>query len=157
MKSEVAYIYNLSEVGDLVFTLSQPYRLPHQNFFNEEGELLGFVRGRTLIIYSNYAWNGCSPRKWLDKERGWSIGTPNGPIVDHIVQTISNGPKTVRLPQTGVASLVHDFLCQFRPKGISQKGIDQEFKYLLERAEWRWTPIYYNVVRFYMKYLVKRV
>ena len=155
MKLEDAYIFSIPDNEEIVFRLPYAVDLKHQNFYNRNGELLGWVRGREVVIYPTYKWNGCSPRKWLIKNR-LSFGTPNGFLYSHKVYNILGINRTIELPKTAMASLLHDFLCQFIPNGLTQRQIDKAFLYQLEMVEWKLAWLYYKAVRFYMLFVEKR-
>lgn len=80
-----------------------------------------------LIISKDYAWDGCTPKKW------WGIwwGTPD-------------------FESTILASLVHDALIQFQNTKYSpfnRKQIDEYFKYILNKKYFIFENIYYMGVR----------
>ena len=67
-------------------------------FYSADGKPRGRIDARGIVLGANYAWNGCSPKRWV-WPFGW-IGTPDFPA----------GRK-----QTGIvlASGFHDLLYQF--------------------------------------------
>lgn len=81
----------------------------------------------TITISSNYAWNGCSPKKWC----GLWWGTPD-------------------FEDTIIASLVHDCLIQFSNTNhfpFSRFECDNIFKYILHENKFCFEKIYYMGVR----------
>ena len=90
-----------------------------------------------IRITAGYAWDGCSPKLCvLDV----LIGIPDG-----AVDSGSGKPKTY------YATLVHDALYQFRPKGIpfTRKEIDQFFFRLMAETGFALRHIYYMAVRLF--------
>ena len=156
MNFETANIFSRAGNGEILFTLNQPLNLPHQNFYDLNGNMLGFVRGRNIIIYDNYLWNGCSPRVWVYKPLNITIGTPNGPYKLLSYCGVDNVTKLEKLPVTGHASLLHDFLCQFTPEGMTQKEIDYEFFCQLEKVGFKFSRLYWAGVRLFMRFVAKR-
>lgn len=80
-----------------------------------------------IIISKNYAWDGCTPKKWW----GFWWGTPD-------------------FQKTIIASLIHDALLQFHNCDhfpFVRDEIDHIFKNVLLHRKFTFTPIYYVGVR----------
>jgi hypothetical protein len=98
-------------------------------FFDANGIERGRIEGDKFIIHRSYAWNGCSPKKWVPVF-GW-IGTPD-------------------YPDNLQASFWHDFLCQFRDTAhfpLSKEQVDQIFLEILRYRDFRWAGLYHGAVR----------
>lgn len=100
-------------------------------------ELLTLTTDGTLTIKGGYAWDGCSPKLVIG---GLALGTPDG-VVD---------PGTGR-PKTYFASLVHDVLyqCKASDIGVSRLEVDALFLNMLRRSGFRYTGLYYRMVRLF--------
>ena len=127
-----------------------PYRfeisgaaMPFQQFFGTERELMGECRDNVCTIYSHYKWNGCSPKLKI-KLFGKVIllGTTDGPNIQHWFQG-----SQYYAPTLYFATLEHDFLWQFMPKGITVKQMNNRFKYSMRKAGWKWRGLYYCAVK----------
>ena len=77
-------------------------------FFENEW---GVMDGGRIEVAKGYAWDGCSPA-W--KVGPFWLGTPDG-------QEMQDGK-----PQAYYASLVHDYLCQFRADVPIRKAVTVE-------------------------------
>lgn len=85
------------------------------------------INDNKITISKNYAWDGCTPKKWW----GFWWGTPD-------------------FRETIIASLVHDALIQFNNCDhfpFTRDEIDHIFKNILSRGRFTFTPIYYAGVR----------
>ena len=84
--------------------------------------------GAHIIMQAGYSWDGCSFKVQVSK---WIIGTPDS-------------------KKTWEASLIHDFMCQFKyeiPFNIDQ--IDAIFYVILKKHKFWASWLYYNAVRAY--------
>ena len=80
----------------------------------------GKIEDEAIVIYPPYSWDGCSP--------AWKIGTVWFGVPDGRLNPDGR-------PQAFYASLVHDFLCQFRPEVPIRKAITVElFREMLVRS-----------------------
>lgn len=98
-------------------------------FMDARGIERGRLCGPRLKIHGGYAWNGCSPKRWVPV-LGW-IGTPDTP--DNLL-----------------GSFIHDFMCQFvetRHFPLSRDHVDGIFLALLRRSGFRWAGLYHGAVR----------
>ena len=106
---------------------------------DKKGNVWGFIsgtdKGCMINISKGYAWNGCSPKfSFMDL---FIIGTPDG----------INDYRTGK-PKTYYASLVHDFLYQFKKQhGLSRKQCDMIFIGMLKDTKFFLRHIYYIAVR----------
>jgi hypothetical protein len=85
------------------------------------------IRDNQITISKDYAWDGCTPKKWWG---GW-WGTPD-------------------FEKTKLASLVHDVLLQFHQTDhfpLSRYEIDNMFKNILHQKGFIFEDIYYIGVR----------
>ena len=90
-----------------------------------------------LYIFKGYAWNGCSPKF---KFGNLIIGTPEG-------EEDSNG-----YPKTYWASLIHDALYQLSEYTFNKsdrKIADNIFLSLLQKNDFKYATIYFNMVRLF--------
>ncbi len=88
-----------------------------------------YIDSTHMIIMKGYAWDGCSPKRWIPL-LGW-VGTPD-------------------FEQTRLASLVHDALCQFLETEhfpFDRKVCDQIFKQILIQSHFNLVKLYYIGVR----------
>lgn len=92
------------------------------------------IRNGNVFIKEGYSWDGCSPKwEWVD----FVFGTPEGRICVYTGK-----------PITYEASLIHDALYQFKGShGISRRTSDLIFKKMLKRKSFKWSGLYYFVVR----------
>lgn len=89
----------------------------------------GSLIGNRLEIRERYAWNGCSPKRWVPL-LGW-IGTPDTP--DNLL-----------------GSFLHDFLCQFvdtRHFPFSRAQVDELFGDVLRKSGFAWAGLYSGAVK----------
>ena len=96
-------------------------------FFDNKGQVWLKIKKNELIISKDYAWDGCTPKKWWG---GW-WGTPD-------------------FKQTHLASLVHDVLLQFHQTEhfpLSRHDIDHIFKDILKHNRFILRGLYYIGVR----------
>lgn len=85
------------------------------------------INHNEIIISKNYAWDGCTPKKWW----GMWWGTPD-------------------FKKTIIASLIHDSLIQFSNCDhfpFTRDEIDQVFRNILSGGNFTFTPIYYLGVK----------
>lgn len=98
-------------------------------FSNEWGN----IRDGVLTIYRGYAWDGCSPKVKIGK---YVIGVWDG-----------WNSRLDGLPITYYASLVHDFLCQFKTQiPMKKKDVVLLFNLMLEERKWPFAEIYTRAV-----------
>lgn len=98
-------------------------------FIDGRGIERGRLLGPRLKIHAGYAWNGCSPKRWV-RGLGW-IGTPDTP--DNLL-----------------GSFVHDFGCQMRDTKhfpLSRDQVDGLFLEILRRSGFTWAGLYHGAVR----------
>ncbi len=111
------------------FQLSESYQYKHPLF---EGVTFAndwvSISDGQLTIQSGYAWDGCSPKRYLFGL--FTIGTPDG--------TLRFGK-----PWTWEASLVHDVLTQFRQEiPLSKQQVTQIFNDQLAESKWPLRRLY---------------
>jgi hypothetical protein len=97
------------------------------SFLDCNGKVWMKMTSHTVIISKDYAWNGCSPKKW------WGIwwGTPD-------------------FEDTIIASLVHDCLLQFsntKHFPFSRIQCDNIFKNILHKNQFELEELFYIGVR----------
>jgi hypothetical protein len=98
-------------------------------FIDGRGIERGRLLGNRLKIHAGYAWNGCSPKRWVPV-LGW-IGTPD--TADNLL-----------------GSFVHDFLCQFVETPhfpFSRDQVDDAFGAILRRSGFKWAGLYAGAVK----------
>jgi hypothetical protein len=96
-------------------------------FGDDKGNVWLTITHKSIIISKDYAWNGCSPKKWW----GFWWGTPD-------------------FEKTIIASLVHDALTQFvntEHFPFTQYECDNIFKNILHQNNSKVEYIYYIGVR----------
>jgi hypothetical protein len=96
-------------------------------FKDAKGRVWMTITSHKIVVSKNYAWDGCTPKKW------WGIwwGTPD-------------------FKDTIFASLIHDVLLQFqhtKHSPFNRYEIDQIFKYILKENDFILTGVYYMGVR----------
>lgn len=106
------------------------YNFPVEKTFlfkDEKGVIWAELSPTYLKIYPRYAWNGCSPKGVFF---GICLGTPD-------------------FNKTMLASLIHDILTQFDPKGkiIPRKTQDRIFKEILTFSKFKLRGLYYSGAR----------
>lgn len=92
-------------------------------FYDKQGRVWLRIKGNQIIISKNYAWDGCTPKKWWG---GW-WGTPD-------------------FKKTHLASLVHDALLQFHQTNHfpwSRHQADLIFRDILTKKRFVFTTMYY--------------
>lgn len=112
----------------LVIRLTLPFTA-HIAFYDGEGVERGRLVGPVLKIAEGYAWNGCSPKRWVPV-LGW-IGTPD-------------------CPRNLLASCVHDFMCQFIDTAhwpLSREDVDAIFYEILRRSRFPWAGLFHGAVK----------
>lgn len=119
--------YVTSQYIELVF--EHPIIGPTQKitFGDEKGNIWLTITHKSIIISKDYAWNGCSPKKWW----GFWWGTPD-------------------FEKTIIASLVHDALIQFintKHFPFSRYECDNIFKNILNQNKFKLVDEYYVGVR----------
>lgn len=103
------------------------------SFKDKNGQTWMTINGDTVKIYPDYAWDGCTPKKWWG---GW-WGTPD-------------------FEKTRLASLVHDALLQFHKTDkfpLSRGEIDYIFNDILTKEGFMLRGLYYTGARFGSKFL----
>ncbi len=123
------YKYRFVTLNDIEVTFNQD--LVPENykilFKDKQDRIWMTITDKKIIISKNYAWDGCTPKKW------WGVwwGTPD-------------------FRETIIASLVHDALIQFNNCDhfpFTRDEIDHIFKNILSHGNFTFTPIYYAGVR----------
>lgn len=118
----------------LIEDLEIPFLCPllpkgqHVLFKDKGGTTWMEMTRKSIIIHKGYAWDGCTPKKWL----GIWWGVPD-------------------FPDTIMASLVHDSLIQFSETKhftLSRFEIDNIFKEILKLNQFTLYQIYYLGARF---------
>lgn len=96
--------------------------------------VLAHPKGTKVVVATNYAWDGCSPKiRFMDLE----FGTPEG-----VTNWQTKQPITYR------ASLVHDAIYQYKHQHqISRKQADKLFLQVLQQEQFAWAKAYYYAVR----------
>lgn len=133
---EGKYKYKYYTKTDIVFVL--PYNVTEWyeviNFIDSTTNKIWMsIRKNKIHIYKNYAWNGCSPKKWF----GIWWGTPD-------------------FNKTILASLLHDALCQFQTTKdfpFTEKEKDHLFFEILKLERFILRGVYYSGTRFGSKLL----
>jgi hypothetical protein len=100
----------------------------HAAFLDGRGIERGRLEGDELIAHSDYAWNGCTPKRWVPV-LGW-VGTP-----DH--------------ERNLQASFWHDLLSQFLATEhlpFSQGQVDRIFLEIMVWNRFRWSNLYHGAV-----------
>jgi hypothetical protein len=123
------YLYRYKTLDDieLVFHNSLIPQNQTITFSDEQGRIWLTITHKSIIISKNYAWNGCSPKRW------WLVwwGTPD-------------------FEETLIASLFHDALVQFvytEHFPLSRYICDNIFKNILYMKKFKFVDIYYIGVR----------
>jgi hypothetical protein len=96
-------------------------------FKDYKGRIWMTITSHKIVVSKNYAWDGCTPKKWW----GFWWGTPD-------------------FEATRLASLIHDVLLQFqhtKHSPFNRYEIDQIFKNILEENDFVLTRVYYMGVR----------
>jgi len=126
---EGGYRYRFVTLKDIQFYFTHPLisRGQKLSFKDKSGRVWMTITSHTITISKNYAWDGCTPKKW------WGVwwGSPD-------------------FEDTTLASLLHDILIQFSKTiyfPFSRYEIDQYFKYILLDNEFILTDLYYLGVR----------
>lgn len=95
----------------------------HVLFKDMDGNIWMEMTRKSIIINKGYAWDGCTPKKWM----GIWWGVPD-------------------FPETIIASLIHDSLIQFSKTKhftLSRFEIDNIFKEILRRNHFPLYHLYY--------------
>lgn len=98
-------------------------------FLDGRGIERAVLVGSRWTMHPGYAWNGCSPKRWLPF-LGW-IGTPDTPD---------------NLP----GSVWHDLGCQFVDTGhfpLSRAQVDELFGIILRKTGFAWAGLYSGAVK----------
>lgn len=96
-------------------------------FLDTKGRCWMRILNNSVIINKDYAWNGCSPKKWF----GIWWGSPD-------------------FEKTIVASLIHDCLLQFHKTQhfpLTRKEVDHTFKEALKLKRFKFRGLFYFGVR----------
>lgn len=104
------------------------------HFMDNQDRIWAKIKHDTLIISKDYAWDGCTPKKW---SLGIWWGTPD-------------------FKETILPSLVHDILCQFQDTEHFPFYRDYKhrlFKYMLEQQNFKLSELYFWGVEFGETYL----
>jgi hypothetical protein len=119
------YRYRYVTIKDTVFTFTESLIPSGQKilFKDSKGRVWMTITSYKIIISKNYAWDGCTPKKW------WGIwwGTPD-------------------FESTILASLLHDVLIQFYKtthNPFNRYVIDIYFKYIMDEHNFILSDIYY--------------
>jgi len=96
-------------------------------FKDIKGRVWMTITNHTITISKDYAWDGCTPKKW------WGIwwGVPD-------------------FHSTNLASLLHDALLQFHKTEhfqFKRKTIDEIFRLILDECDFLLSDVYYYGVR----------
>lgn len=102
------------------------------NFYSSDGILRAWIRKGVLYCSENYAWNGCSPKRYIGTDDfGIWIGTPD-------------------FEKTLLASLMHDILFQFAEVGkYDMHDCNYQFLTLMEKENFRLAQHYYEAVEMF--------
>lgn len=101
---------------------------------DKHGRCWGVLHKDGIVIYSGYAWDGCTPKICV---YGHLIGVPDG------LTSLDTGK-----PSAYYASLVHDILCQFYHQiPLKMSRIDEIFYMILKRDGFILKDLYYIAVR----------
>ena len=124
-----SYKYRFVTIEDIhiIFYKSLIPKGQELKFSDQKGKVWLVIRENEIIISKDYAWDGCTPKKWWG---GW-WGTPD-------------------FKQTHLASLVHDVLLQFHQTEhfpLSRHDIDHIFKDILKHNRFILRGLYYVGVR----------
>ncbi|MCG8573206.1 MAG: DUF1353 domain-containing protein [Spirochaetes bacterium] len=128
-----------------IFKLDTEYRkekvFPDYSFYSR---WLTIEQDGTIIIKSDYAWDGCSFKiNFLDL---FIFGIPDG-VID--IQTLK--------PKTYYASLVHDVLYQYYGyHGLARKKIDQLFLEMMKTRKFSLASLYYIAVRLLGRFFISK-
>lgn len=113
------------EVKFKYFLISSNKKL---EYMDPSGKVWLTIYQHSMIISKNYAWNGCSPKRWI----GVWLGTPD-------------------FDETIVASLIHDVGIQFYQDPtfpFTRPECDEMFKYILIKNNFKYSDLYYRGVKF---------
>lgn len=127
--TEGGYKYRFVTLSKISFQFTHPLIPRGQvlSFKDDQGRIWMTMKSHTITISKNYAWDGCTPKKWW----GFWWGSPD-------------------FESTALASLLHDILIQFQHTKhfpFSRYEIDQYFKYILNSEYFILTNVYYLGVR----------
>jgi hypothetical protein len=103
------------------------YYFGHATFLDQNQKVRMTVNGDVITIFNNYTWDGCSPKYSVG---GYWVGTPD-------------------YPETVIASLVHDSLCQFlscKCLKVDKKTIDYIFYGIMRQNRFKLALTYYRAV-----------
>ena len=106
------------------------YDFGRATYIDQKEKIRLITNGATLIISANYAWDGCFPKFSLGN---YWIGTPD-------------------YPETVLASLIHDTLCQFSEVGclkVNRKEIDKIFYKIMQQNNFKFAFLYYQAVNIF--------
>jgi len=117
------------------FKLKKDMDFPIRQEFLEQYKF-GYIGPQGLRIHAGYSWDGCSPKLRIFNK---IIGIWDGPINEY------GYPAAYR------ASLLYDFLCQYRPKGLTIQRIDNLFYRQLQADGFPFPRLYYFFVKLYHK------
>lgn len=128
------YTYRFKTLQDIELFFTTPFisRNCLIIFSDKNGKVWLKITQYSIIISKDYAWDGCTPKRW------WGVwwGTPD-------------------FEDTRLASLVHDALLQFHQTKhfpISRDEIDNIFKSILYKNDFILRDLYYSGVRVGTKY-----
>jgi len=129
------YIYRFVTLKDIELHFTNNL-IPKGNillFMDNSNRVWMEITSNIITISNNYAWNGCSPKKW----NGIWWGTPD-------------------FEDTIMASLVHDCLLQFlntKHFPFSRLDCDNIFKHILQKNDFCLDELYYLGVRVASEFL----
>lgn len=103
---------------------------PTVYFRDGKGKCWAWVLDGYIHISAGYAWNGCSPKKYIGSDRfGFWVGTPD-------------------FKETILASLIHDVLFQFSFLGkYTMEEANMMFYSIMEEEEFPLAEIYFAAVQ----------
>lgn len=131
----VRWLYKLPENYEWESGLS----IPEDRVFRDRDGTIRLILEREgrITITRGYAWNGCSPKLLV---LDLLFGTPEGAV----------HARTER-PKTYYASMVHDALYQFLPKGLplTRRQADAIFLRLLRESDFSPAVVYWLAVRLF--------
>lgn len=124
-----SYVYRFVTIREIKLYMVHPILPKNQEliFLDKKGRIWLRIKNNEIIISKDYAWDGCTPKKWWG---GW-WGTPD-------------------FKKTHLASLVHDALLQFHQTDhfpLSRYQIDNIFKNILYIKKFILADLYYTGVR----------
>lgn len=144
---KTAYIFGLK--GNEAYHFKLPgARMPAQQFYGTNGDVIGEVHGNNVSVYAPYKWNGCTPRYQVTLFGStFNFGAPNGRYMPHMVSG-----RTMWKPALYYATLEHDFIWQFRPEGVTLEQSNDLFQQHMRRVGWPLRRLYSWIVDTVVKF-----